>query len=433
MALSEIVTTTIQVGTVSPSRRGFGTPLILAYHTAWTGDEVRSYSSFADVANDFGVNEPPYLMAQKFFSQNPRPTVVKIGRLPAPATGQVTTIDATDYDIVEQPNIQGTVTSPDGTVTTIDVAWTTDLATTLAALDTALDAISGLTASTTSPEVFATADNPGEMFFFNFTTLGIHVHDETLTWGYNTRLANVVDNDPDFYAVFVENNSPVNMDEVAAWASANGRIAGFGPQMTKPALFTAVGTLLANDDAFGLFTKKPRSSFPECAWAGKMLPTDPGSATWAFKKLNNVVADDYTKTERVFIENTTVKGNHYVSEASIGITRPGKMFGGEWIDVVRGIDWLEARLQERLFTLLVNSPKVPYTEAGFGLVVAEIRGQLREAEARGLIDAGWTVTYLPVLSQSTADRAARIARSFEFQARLQGAIHQINLIGTVTV
>jgi len=439
MALSEIITTTIQAGTVSPSRRGFGTPLILAYHTAWATDEVRTYSSFSGVAADFSANEPPYLMAQKVFQQNPRVTSIKIGRLPTPGTGQVTVVDLTDYDLAS--TITGSVTAPDGTVTAISVPFNTDLPTTVGDLQSALTAITDLTAVAASPLVTCTADNPGESFFYEFTIPGVDVYDDTLTWGYDTRLDNVLNVDPDFYCVVVENNSPDNMAEVAAWASTNDRIAAFGPQFTKPSLFDASlftvaadhTALVANNDALGLMTKEPRNTFKECAWVGKNLSSDPGSITWAYTRLDSTGADSYTTSERNTIEDATRSMNHYVAEASIGITRPGEMFGGEFIDVVRGIAWLEARLQERLFTLLVNEPKVPYTNAGLGQLTAEVRGQLREAEDRGVIDAGWTVTVVPVELQATADRAARIVRGLEFQARLQGAVHTINLIGTVTV
>lgn len=439
MALSEIVTTTIQVGTVNPARAGFGTPLILAYHTAWATDEVRTYTTFSGVSTDFASTHPVYLMARKIFQQSPRPTRVKVGRLPIPGTGQVTICDLTDYDLAS--TITGTVTSPDGTTTSISVAFSIDLLTTVGNLQAALNAISGLTAVASSPTITCTADNPGEMFFFEFTTQGVDVYDDTLTWGYDTRLDNVLLNDPDFYAVLVENNSPDNMAEVAAWASTNDRIAFFGPQFTKPSLFGASiftvaadhTALMANDSAAGLFTKEPRSTFKECAWAGKGLPTNPGSITWAFMRLDSTGADSYNATERTTIESANVSGNHFVAEAAIGITRPGEMFGGEFIDVVRGIDWLEARLQERLFVLLVNEPKVPYTNEGLGQIEAEIRAQLTEAVERGVLDLGWTVTRLDVSEQASADRAARIARGFEFEARLQGAVHQITLSGTVNV
>ena len=126
------------------------------------------------------------------------------------------------------------------------------------------------------------------------------------------------------------------------------------------------------------------------------------------------------------------KGNHYALEAAVGITRPGKAHGGEWLDVVRGLAWLEARLEESLFALLVNNPKIPYTEEGVSMIVAEVRKVLKIAEDRGVIASGWDVTALAAADQATADRAARILRDVEFTATLQGAIHTINVVGTVT-
>src|SRR5690349_21573927 len=97
MALSEIVSVSIQAGTVNPARVGFGVPLILAYHTEWTGTEVRTYTSFSGVAEDFDSFSMPYLMAAAIFSQNPRPSKIKIGRLPAPSSDHTLVLDFTDH------------------------------------------------------------------------------------------------------------------------------------------------------------------------------------------------------------------------------------------------------------------------------------------------------------------------------------------------
>jgi len=444
MALSEIVNVSIQAGTVNPARAGFGVPLLLMYHDAWATDEVRSYSTFSAVAADFSSSSPTqrtvYLAAAQMFSQSPRPATIKIGRLPAPATGQVTTIDAND--LAYGSAIDGSVTSPDGTVTPISVAWNTDLATTLADLQTALSAISGLTAAAAVAGVMdATSDNIGEQFYYNFTTAGVDVRDATLTWGYDTRLDALLNIDPEFYAVMVDNNSPVNMDKVARWCLANDRMCGFAPQYTKPAQFVSgeftsgadYTALMANKSAWGIFVAEPRSTFKEAAWFADMLPRDPGSATWAFKTLEGVGADTWTPTERALIEGPTHKANHYTAEAGVGITRPGKTFGGEWIDVTRGLAWLAARMEERLFSALLNNPKIPYTDGGFAVLVGEVRAQLKEAEQRGVIASGWAVTITAAAAQAPADRAARIVRGLEFSATLAGAIHTINIAGTVTV
>lgn len=440
MALSEIIQVSIQAGTVSPTRQGFGVPLILAYHSAWATDEVRAYSTFSGVAADFAAGTMPYLMAAALFAQNPRPPVIKIARLPDPPTGQTQVIDITD--LIEDSTITGSVVGPDGTATAISVAWNSDLPTTFGDLDTAIDAITGVTTSGVSPTLTVTGDNVGEMWRISFDNTEIKVRDTSEDWDYDDRLDDVLNIDAAFYAVCVDNNSPKNMDKVARWAATNGRLAGFSPQYTDLAQFASgeftagadYTALLANDNAFSLFTEDPRSAAKEAAWFGTMLPRDPGSATWAFKQLNAVGADAYTTSERTTIETpATHSGNHYVAEADIPITRPGKTFGGEWIDVVRGLAWLEARIEERLFGLLVNNPKVPYTARGFSQLTAEVRAQLQEGVDRGVLDEGFTVTILPVESQSTADKNNRHAAGLEFQARLAGAVHSAQVIGTVTV
>lgn len=445
MALSEIVQLSIQAGTVNPSRRGFGTPLVLAWHEVWAaGAEVRSYTTYSGVAADFDSDTPGdrrvLQAAAALFGQNPRPVRIKVGRLPTPGTGQIHTLDFTD--MASGVDIEGSMVQPDGTVTPIAVAWNTNIATTLAALEVALEAAADVTVDDTgSPIALVTCDNPGETIDLSFTTPGIAVRDTTADWSYDDALDTILTIDPDFYGVICDVNSAKNIDKVARWALANDRLAGFAPQYTKPSQFGSSEfsagadhtALMANDAAFGLITKEPRSAFKEAAWFGGMLPRDPGSATWAFKQLAGVGADVLTSTERTAIEASTRKSNHYRAEAGIGVTYPGKTYGGEWIDVVTGLAWFQARLEERLFALLVNNPKVPYTDRGLALVNAELRAQLKEAEEREVFDSGWTTSIVAVADQDSADRADRILRGIEFQARLAGAIHTLVVVGTVTV
>jgi hypothetical protein len=440
MDLSEIISTTIQAGTVSPARAGFGVPLIMAYHTAWAGSEVRRYTRFSQVAADFDVDSMPYKMASAIFAQSIRPTAIKIGRLPAPATAHTQVLDCTD--VASGSALAVDVLSPDGTTTSVSVPWNTNIATTLTDLKAALDPISGIgTTVVASPIITVPATTPGEMVHLSPVTVGMHVRDTTTDWDYDDALTAAAVIDGDFYAVLTDCNSPRNMDKVARWALTNDRIAAFGPQYTKPSQFVsgefAAGAdytaLLANDSALSLFTEGSRATAPECAWVGQMLAREPGTATWAFKSLSGIGADTYTATERGQIEGSGLKGSHYTLTAGVGITYPGKCHGGEWIDVVIAKAWLEARLQEGLYAALVNNPKIPYTAAGLSVLTGVVRGVLKTAEERSIIDAGWAVSVTAVADQETADRAARIVRGLEFTARLAGAVHNAVLVGTVTV
>jgi len=449
MALSDFVSINITVGTAAPTAQGFGVPLVLSNGTGsagsgWTTSEVRTYRTFNQVASDFDSNDFPYQAAQALFSQSPRPEQMKVALLPTPSNAQTFFVGLDN--IASGSAITGSLVSPAGSVSVILAnpgAVTSDTALNLA---NAIGAINGISASATGNTVTATAGTEGEMWHFTADLNGISIYDSSPDFGYDDHLDEVLARDPAFYAVVVDNNSAKNIDKVARWAASNNKLAVFAPQFTRPAdwgdsLFTAGAdrtALLANDNAVLLFTKDARTNAKEAGWLGRMLPEDPGTATWAFKQLNSVGADSWTETEKSTINdhddaNPELGGNHYTTESGLNITFPGKSASGEFIDVVRTRQWLQARMEERIFGLFANSRKVPYTNKGFAMITAEVKAQLAEAERREVIDSGWEVTILPVDQQSSSDRANRIVRSLEFTARLAGAVHKVFVVGTVTV
>jgi hypothetical protein len=78
--ISDIVDVVITRDSRNPTRKGFGTPLILAYHTAWL-DRVRTYSDPADMLSDgFTANDAAYLDALSLCAQSPRVKEFKVGR-----------------------------------------------------------------------------------------------------------------------------------------------------------------------------------------------------------------------------------------------------------------------------------------------------------------------------------------------------------------
>jgi hypothetical protein len=119
---------------------------------------------------------------------------------------------------------------------------------------------------------------------------------------------------------------------------------------------------LGYDRTFTIYNGDTASYFADAAWLGRQLPTIPGSSNWAFKSLTGIIADDLlsSQSSAVFTNN----GNTYETFAGQSITRYGKVSSGEWIDVIRGADWLQARLQENLYSTLINVEKIPYTDAG---------------------------------------------------------------------
>ena len=164
--LTTVVSLTITQDSVSLARASFGIPMILSHTAAWS-ERVRTYSSSAEVLDDFDIDEPEYLAANAMFSQNPRPETIKIGRASLAPTLQytlaATAANSTDYDIdVSGPGITDTA-----------VTYTSDAAATVAeihsGLITALNAVTGNNyiaafAALVNPDDVFTADNATEIF-----------------------------------------------------------------------------------------------------------------------------------------------------------------------------------------------------------------------------------------------------------------------------
>lgn len=85
MSLDSVLAINITKETATPTQPGFGTPLILAYHTLDAVTRVREYASataLASMVSDgFTTSHPAYLAASLILQANPRPPKLKIGRI----------------------------------------------------------------------------------------------------------------------------------------------------------------------------------------------------------------------------------------------------------------------------------------------------------------------------------------------------------------
>jgi hypothetical protein len=167
-------------------------------------------------------------------------------------------------------------------------------------------------------------------------------------------------------------------------------------------------------------------------WLGELLPYDPGSQTWAYKTLASVASYELTPTQRT---NVLAKNcNIYTETGGVDVTEEGKVVSGEWIDVIRGIDWVTSTLQENIFQALIDVRKIPYTDEGITLMVGVVTGVLYEAAAQGILVESSIVVTAPLAADvSAANKAARLLPDINFTATLQGAIQSTEINGVVTV
>ena len=300
------------------------------------------------------------------------------------------------------------------------------------------------TAATTTATDGATvvtldADTAGDLFAYTLTGEGWTVVDATTDPGIATDLATVVAYDPDWYALAIDSNSHAEIDAAAAWIETAERLFVCQTQdtivasTTDTADTTSVAAGLASYERTALFYHETASDYVACAMLGRVLPELAGSTTWAYKRLSSITSNNLTTTQ---MTNLEAKDVNFVSTiADVSVTRYGTVGTGEYADIMRGADWLKSRIEERVFTLLINNDKLPYTDAGIQAVRAEILAQLQEGVARDFLAASPepTCTVPLAVEVSAADKSSRTLNGVKFRATLAGAIHKVAIEGELNL
>ena len=168
---------------------------------------------------------------------------------------------------------------------------------------------------------------------------------------------------------------------------------------------------------------------------GRMLPTEPGAENWAGKTIKGIGIDtpiDGALTSASIAKINSFNGNYYTSVGGRDLTFNGKMASGEYIDIIYSIDWLEYTMQQEVFNVYANTPKIPYTNQGIGLIENAMRSSLELAKSRGVISS-YTVTTPDITNISFTDKSNRNLKGVTFQAIATGAINHVFINGYVTL
>lgn len=245
-----------------------------------------------------------------------------------------------------------------------------------------------------------------------------------------------------WYALIATDRTQATVKAIADWVET--RVKLFGTASSNPDIIdiqagtdtTSIAAVLNQAGyvrTFVMYHQDADFDYPEAAWFGRVLPLEPGSETWKFKTLNTISYSNLTTTQSNNALNK--RANVYEFIAGVGITENGTVAQGEYIDIVRGIDWLTARIQEFVFSTLVNVPKVPYTNAGIAVIQAQVLRALELGISNQFIsdDPAPIVTVPLAEDVPPVDKANRILRNVRFQATLSGAIHAVVIRGNLSV
>ena len=430
MGIEKVVNISISRQTAGVTQAGFGIPLILGPNKA--NANVGTYTTLAAVAEDFSTSDAEYLMAQKIFSQTPRPPVIKIAK----TSTEVAQVNILTPDVTVQA-IAHFIVTIDG----VDYDFTSDIDPTATEVVTGLKALINADAdcpvdATGATTLILTAKQSGVPFTIE-ASANLDNVENTANVGIATDILSVVDKDNTWYFLELTSKTEHVVLEAAKTIEA----------MTKLLIVRnddAAGRTAATDDLLSqlkalnyfrtavMYHTKP-TQYADAGLVGRCAPLPPGSETWAYKTIAGVEADQFTDGE---INNLDTKNaNYYITMGGISVTVNGKVSGGEYIDIIRFIDWLQARMAERIYGTITSVDKIPYTDGGITVVENDMRAVLEAGVKAGGIASSqdYTITVPKAIEISPADKAARRLTGLKFTAKLAGAIHAVEITGNVTL
>lgn len=451
--MSEIrsVESTVVVGSSGVATAAFGTPMVLSTHSVFA-ERARAYSTPKGVLADFASDSPEYIAANKLFSQELVTDKVLIGRrddTDAVAQVDTGTISAgpTDGDALsfEFEGVEYSTEYEAADPGAPDLAEFRDqVVAELNDLDWPIDAAAGgadgeftITMKIVGQPFDIT--NPSANVSFATSTANTEAT-ETVTDAL-TAIAAAVSSENDFYGVTLTTWLDGDITDAVEWTESRERIFGGctneaeAKAATTGDIGATLGALLYNK-SWVFYHHKPWT-FPHVALMGNRLAVDPDvqSTTWNLVQLVGIEATDLSETE---IGNLESKNYFYfIEEGGLNVTHEGKMIGGEWVDVMVGIDWFNARLREEAFAtktaLIKTGAKIPYTSDGVAILEGVLRGRLKAAKDTDFIASDpEPVIDAPVVADvSSADKAARDLPPIEWEATLAGAIHFTTFSGTL--
>ena len=460
--ISTVIDLNIQRLTRVPSVQGLQTIAVFSSEAAGifgASEKVKTYSTtgaLKQLTDDgFSQTGDTYKAVSAIASQSPVPRTVKVVRQDPDAAKVVdvllgggnvgqgdytVTIDGTDFEHNEPDN-------------------TRDLEQILNSIATLIDANADYTATVPGGDNFIRVTGPAGVDFaisgvapanvnFNFVV-------ETPVVNAVSSVASSIESDPDWYFLLDTNTDSKHIVAMAKYFETIKKLYFYqtsessalnttdnNDSTSTPAQLKALNL----DRSVGLACLDADSieEFKAAAWLANRAVATPGASTWKFKTARGVTADEYTTQQLENLKNKNA--NVYVGLGGTGISifEEGVVSSGEYIDIMRGTDALEGRIQQLLATLFTTRDKVPYTDGGIEVIGLQIERALDEYVEVGLLvgsdvldeneqSLGPVVT-VPTRAETTAaERSSREVNNITFSASYAGAVHKVTINGTVSV
>ena len=443
-----IVNVDITLNTAGTTREGFGLPLFLA-STDNFEERIRGYTSLTEVAEDFDESTAAYKAAKQLWSQTPKVTQLYIGRRTMQYTVSIpdTVAEGSEYSLTVA--IGGGVSQPfQYTAKESDTALIvlSEFKSQIEASPTIKNSVNvSVTGTGASATMIITKAGDNDFVKVTSITATTSIAATTADTA-SAALASIETYSTDWYFISAEDRTQQFVLAMASEIQARKKIfftanadvkALQGTELTSA---TDVPAQLAKNKytrTVCLWHHTAEYDYPEMAYIAYGAPYDAGSIAWGNAQLTGVAASLQPANQRPLtsIQKSaldTRSCNFIDLDGGVPVVRRGITSGGEWIDIVRGVDWLESDLKTSLRDLLINQKggKITYDDTGITRIRQVIETSLQRAVNRNFLST-YTVTVPKASQVALADKKARILKDITFHGILAGAILDVDLKGTV--
>jgi hypothetical protein len=431
--IKQVVDVQISVTNNEISTEDFSLLLILGYNKVFA-EKYRVYSDTEGLLSDgFRETDPEYLAASAVFMQNPMVEKIYIGRRESDSVEIIVNTAKNDTDYHCKINNTTFTYTSDASATSIEIAAGlvalinagTEPVTATAHLDGTykLTVDVALTPFTVSLDSLQSIDE-----YDNSQTIVQDISD----------IQEVID---DWYAIMETGRIANDVLSLAAWCETNYKLFGTASsdtniinQDSSTDTTSVVAQLRALKYRYTFCIFRKALDFIEAGLFGSQLALAAGKATWSLKSITGFASDNLTTTQS---SNAISKQcNTYESIAGFDAIRTGMVFDSKfmYIDVVRDLDWLKQDIQVEEFRLLIDNPKIPYTDAGISMCQGVLRNRLDKSINMGILAEfpNPSITAPLAKNVSVQDKQDRILRNLNFTAILTGAIQSIKINGSVS-
>jgi hypothetical protein len=421
-----------------------------------SANRTKVYGSILEVAEDFDSADAAYVAAAAMFAQNPRPAQIKIGyrAVANPITDELDAIYAADPDFywigftaeirdtlnqqlaadwAESHSVLMGLDSNDVSTETAAAVADKTATVTISIASPGVVTWTGHTLANNDPVVFTTTGTLPTGLTAGVTYYALAVATNTLQLAATPGGSAIVTSGSQS-GVHTATN-PQYGGSIAEYIESKGYDRSFVFYHTDAGLYPALAALAY------CATRDLDQGNLQAAQRGDI---NSGQAyTLKFKKLAGITplnkGSAAVQAITGFVPGVGVDpsqghaANTYVDIGGLPMVVEGTVGSRAFIDEIHASDWIVARSREGLLSALTTNPRIPYTNAGVGVLINALRTVMNRAVAAGIVAADFgdegdilpefTITADRVDNIPVSQRRNRVAPGLRVDFRYAGAFH----------